>query len=132
MRYIILLVHVGGYLLNYINLVIEKLTLESVFDITLLIKYYCLQSLFAKVKPAFDAMGKKSFFLNDVGSGAKMKLVVNMIMGRYLFVTTVAFVILLMLNDVTICGILFFEHILQNVRLTLTASIGINWQLCCC
>jgi glyoxylate/succinic semialdehyde reductase len=43
-----------------------------------------LQSLFDKVKPAFDAMGKKSFYLNEVGSGAKMKLVVNMIMGRCL------------------------------------------------
>ncbi|KAE9463687.1 hypothetical protein C3L33_04421, partial [Rhododendron williamsianum] len=31
--------------------------------------------------PAFDVMGKKSFFLGKVGNGAKMKLVVNMIMG---------------------------------------------------
>ncbi|XP_024361826.1 glyoxylate/succinic semialdehyde reductase 1 [Physcomitrium patens] len=48
---------------------------------TLIILAAGSESLFAKVKPAFDAMGKKSFFLNDVGSGAKMKLVVNMIMG---------------------------------------------------
>lgn len=42
-----------------------------------------LQSLYDKAAPAFDAMGKKSFYLDDVGGGAKMKLVVNMIMGRY-------------------------------------------------
>lgn len=34
--------------------------------------------------PAFDVMGKKSFFLGDVGQGARMKLVVNMIMGSML------------------------------------------------
>jgi glyoxylate/succinic semialdehyde reductase len=32
--------------------------------------------------PAFDVLGKKSFFLGGIGNGAKMKLVVNMIMGR--------------------------------------------------
>jgi 3-hydroxyisobutyrate dehydrogenase-like beta-hydroxyacid dehydrogenase len=32
--------------------------------------------------PAFDVPGKKSFFLGEIGNGAKMKLVVNMIMGR--------------------------------------------------
>ncbi|KAJ7514121.1 hypothetical protein O6H91_23G028800 [Diphasiastrum complanatum] len=37
--------------------------------------------LYEEVIPAFNAMGKKSFYLGDVGNGAKMKLVVNMIMG---------------------------------------------------
>lgn len=32
--------------------------------------------------PAFGVIGKKSFYLGQVGNGAKMKLVVNMIMGR--------------------------------------------------
>eukprot|EP00850_Spirogloea_muscicola_P000869 SM000003S11114 [mRNA] locus=s3:1070989:1073514:+ [translate_table: standard] len=39
------------------------------------------EALFKTVAPAFDAMGKKSFFLGDLGNGARMKLVVNMIMG---------------------------------------------------
>ncbi|XP_057953389.1 glyoxylate/succinic semialdehyde reductase 1 [Malania oleifera] len=37
--------------------------------------------LYEEAIPAFNAMGKKSFFLGQVGNGAKMKLVVNMIMG---------------------------------------------------
>lgn len=37
--------------------------------------------LYDEILPAFDVMGKKSFFLGEVGNGAKMKLVVNMIMG---------------------------------------------------
>ncbi|KAL3531014.1 hypothetical protein ACH5RR_010336 [Cinchona calisaya] len=37
--------------------------------------------LYEEALPAFDVMGKKSFFLGNVGNGAKMKLVVNMIMG---------------------------------------------------
>lgn len=41
-----------------------------------------LQTLYEEVIPAFDVMGKKSFFLGEVGNGAKMKLVVNMVMGR--------------------------------------------------
>lgn len=40
------------------------------------------QSLYDEVTPAFDAMGKKAFYLGEVGHGARMKLVVNMIMGR--------------------------------------------------
>ncbi|KAL6338487.1 hypothetical protein AAG906_020583 [Vitis piasezkii] len=39
------------------------------------------KALFDEAIPAFDIMGKKSFFLGQVGNGAKMKLVVNMIMG---------------------------------------------------
>ncbi|XP_027335513.1 glyoxylate/succinic semialdehyde reductase 1-like isoform X1 [Abrus precatorius] len=37
--------------------------------------------LYEEAHPAFDVLGKKSFFLGAVGNGAKMKLVVNMIMG---------------------------------------------------
>lgn len=37
--------------------------------------------LYEAVLPAFDVLGKKSFFLGEVRNGAKMKLVVNMIMG---------------------------------------------------
>ncbi|BBN12266.1 glyoxylate/succinic semialdehyde reductase [Marchantia polymorpha subsp. ruderalis] len=39
------------------------------------------ESLFNDAGAAFDVMGKKSFFLGEVGNGARMKLVVNMIMG---------------------------------------------------
>ncbi|KAI3526401.1 hypothetical protein L1887_05653 [Cichorium endivia] len=39
------------------------------------------KGLYEEILPAFDVLGKKSFFLGQVGNGAKMKLVVNMIMG---------------------------------------------------
>ncbi|EYU46068.1 hypothetical protein ABFS82_04G076400 [Erythranthe guttata] len=39
------------------------------------------RALYDAIIPAFDIMGKKSFFLGQVGNGARMKLVVNMIMG---------------------------------------------------
>ncbi|KAJ8442924.1 hypothetical protein Cgig2_022290 [Carnegiea gigantea] len=39
------------------------------------------KSLFEKVGPLLDIMGKSKFYLGDVGNGAAMKLVVNMIMG---------------------------------------------------
>ncbi|KAD0221977.1 hypothetical protein R6Q59_026825 [Mikania micrantha] len=39
------------------------------------------KALYDGVLPAFDVLGKKSFYLGEVGNGAKMKLVVNMIMG---------------------------------------------------
>ncbi|KAA8543607.1 hypothetical protein F0562_021647 [Nyssa sinensis] len=42
------------------------------------------KALYEEAIPAFDVMGKKSFFLGQVGNGAKMKLVVNMIMGSML------------------------------------------------
>ncbi|KAF5177410.1 Glyoxylate/succinic semialdehyde reductase [Thalictrum thalictroides] len=42
------------------------------------------KTLYDEIIPAFDVMGKKSFFLGQVGNGAKMKLVVNMIMGSML------------------------------------------------
>ncbi|EMS62985.1 Putative oxidoreductase GLYR1 [Triticum urartu] len=38
-------------------------------------------ALYDDMVPAFDVLGKKSFFLGEMGNGAKMKLVVNMIMG---------------------------------------------------
>ncbi|XP_059626327.1 glyoxylate/succinic semialdehyde reductase 1-like [Cornus florida] len=40
-----------------------------------------VKALYEEALPAFDVMGKKSFFLGHVGNGAKMKLVVNKIMG---------------------------------------------------
>ncbi|KAK4483032.1 hypothetical protein RD792_010208 [Penstemon davidsonii] len=39
------------------------------------------KALYEEILPAFDVLGKKSFYLGQVGNGAKMKLVVNMIMG---------------------------------------------------
>lgn len=39
------------------------------------------KALYDEIMPSFDVMGKKAFFLGEVGNGAKMKLVVNMIMG---------------------------------------------------
>ncbi|CAL5196003.1 unnamed protein product [Lathyrus oleraceus] len=39
------------------------------------------KELYEEALPAFDVLGKKSFFLGEVGDGAKMKLVVNMVMG---------------------------------------------------
>ncbi|CAH9114324.1 unnamed protein product [Cuscuta epithymum] len=39
------------------------------------------KDLYSQLLPAFDVLGKKSFFLGQVGNGAKMKLVVNMIMA---------------------------------------------------
>ena len=39
------------------------------------------ESVFERVKPGLDAMGKASFFFGDVGQGSRVKLVVNMIMG---------------------------------------------------
>ena len=38
------------------------------------------QGLFDEASPAFAKMGKRSLFLGEVGAGARMKLVVNMIM----------------------------------------------------
>lgn len=39
------------------------------------------ESLYHEVSPILDIMGKSRFYLGDVGNGAAMKLVVNMIMG---------------------------------------------------
>lgn len=44
--------------------------------------YNLIQALYEVMVPVFDVLGKKSFFLGEVGKGARMKLVVNMIMGR--------------------------------------------------
>jgi len=38
-------------------------------------------SLYEEAAPALEIMGKKSFYLGDTGCGARMKLVINMIMG---------------------------------------------------
>ncbi|XP_071951517.1 uncharacterized protein [Antedon mediterranea] len=39
------------------------------------------KELYDECQSCFAAMGKKSFFLGDAGNGARMKLVLNMIMG---------------------------------------------------
>lgn len=39
------------------------------------------KSLCEEAQPCFDVLGKRTFFLGEVGSGARMKLVVNMMMG---------------------------------------------------
>lgn len=39
------------------------------------------ESLYKRVAPLLDVMGKSRFYLGDVGNGATMKLVVNMVMG---------------------------------------------------
>lgn len=39
------------------------------------------KTLFDEILPALEVMGKKSFYFGDAGTGAKTKLVVNMIMG---------------------------------------------------
>ncbi|KAJ8755761.1 hypothetical protein K2173_024305 [Erythroxylum novogranatense] len=39
------------------------------------------KSLYETVSPFLDIMGKSRFYLGDVGNGAAMKLVVNMVMG---------------------------------------------------
>jgi 3-hydroxyisobutyrate dehydrogenase-like beta-hydroxyacid dehydrogenase len=39
------------------------------------------ESLYHDAEPALDVMGKKSFYFGETGKGAKMKLVINMIMG---------------------------------------------------
>ena len=39
------------------------------------------RELFERVQAPLEVMGKASFFLGEVGAGANMKLVVNMVMG---------------------------------------------------
>lgn len=39
------------------------------------------ESLYREARTALQLMGKKSFYFTDVGQGAQMKLVINMIMG---------------------------------------------------
>jgi len=53
-------------------------------DGTLIILAAGDQSLYDDAKPAFDMMGKMSPYLGEVGQGANMKLVVNMMMGGML------------------------------------------------
>ncbi len=53
-------------------------------DGTLIILAAGDQSLYDDAKPAFEVMGKMSPYLGDVGQGANMKLVVNMMMGGML------------------------------------------------
>lgn len=39
------------------------------------------ESLYRQVQPALEAMGKQNVFLGEVGNGARMKLVINAMMG---------------------------------------------------
>ncbi len=50
-------------------------------DGTLIIMAAGSKELYEMASPAFQVMGKKHYFLGEVGRGAQMKLVVNMIMG---------------------------------------------------
>ncbi|RNC64962.1 MAG: NAD(P)-dependent oxidoreductase, partial [Desulfuromonadales bacterium] len=50
-------------------------------DGTLIILAAGDRTLYDEAMPGFEAMGKKTVFLGDVGKGAEMKLVVNMVMG---------------------------------------------------
>lgn len=53
-------------------------------DGTLIILAAGDESLYKDALPAFNAMGKMSPYIGEVGHGAKMKLVINMIMGGML------------------------------------------------
>lgn len=55
-------------------------------DGTLIILAAGDDSLYQEALPAFEVMGKMAPYLGEVGQGAKMKLVVNMIMGGMLSV----------------------------------------------
>lgn len=50
-------------------------------DGTLIILAAGDKSLYDEVKPAFEVLGKMAPYLGEIGQGARMKLVVNMIMG---------------------------------------------------
>lgn len=50
-------------------------------DGTLIILAAGDQGLFDQTLPLFEKMGKKSLFLGELGRGAEMKLIVNMVMG---------------------------------------------------
>ena len=39
------------------------------------------KDLFEESKECFDAMGKKTYYLGTLGKGARMKLVINAVMG---------------------------------------------------
>ena len=56
-------------------------TKKPAWDGTLVILAAGDHGLFEEVAPAFDKMGKKSFFFGEIGQAARMKLVINMIMG---------------------------------------------------
>jgi 3-hydroxyisobutyrate dehydrogenase-like beta-hydroxyacid dehydrogenase len=51
---------------------------------TLLILCGGEKALFDECKSCFDAMGKEAYYLGDVGQGARMKLVVNAVMGAHM------------------------------------------------
>ncbi|OEL32527.1 Glyoxylate/succinic semialdehyde reductase 1 [Dichanthelium oligosanthes] len=57
------------------------------------------KTLYDDMVPAFDVLGKKSFFLGEIGNGAKMKLVVNMIMGSISLLSIITSI--LMMNSLS-------------------------------
>lgn len=56
-------------------------TKQPAIDGTLIILAAGDESLFAEAAPLFEVMGKRSFYLGETGQAARMKLIVNMIMG---------------------------------------------------
>lgn len=56
-------------------------TKKPAIDGTLIILAAGDESLYGDAAPLFEVMGKRSFYLGETGQAARMKLVVNMIMG---------------------------------------------------
>ena len=65
------------------------------------------EALYTTCLEALEVMGKKSLFLGEVGAGARMKLVVNMVMGSMLAAYSEGFALAeaagLNLDDVMVC-----------------------------
>lgn len=75
-----LITHAGG---RFLEAPVSG-TKKPAEDGTLIILAAGDPSLYNDAKPAFEVMGKMSPYLGDVGQGANMKLVVNMMMGGML------------------------------------------------
>ncbi|GGN31640.1 MULTISPECIES: NAD(P)-dependent oxidoreductase [Marinomonas] len=75
-----LITHTGG---RFLEAPVSG-TKKPAEDGTLIILAAGDPSLYEDAKPAFEVMGKMSPYLGDVGQGANMKLVVNMMMGGML------------------------------------------------
>ncbi|WP_417526858.1 NAD(P)-dependent oxidoreductase [Marinomonas shanghaiensis] len=75
-----LITHAGG---RFLEAPVSG-TKKPAEDGTLIILAAGDPSLYEDAKPAFEVMGKMSPYLGDVGQGANMKLVVNMMMGGML------------------------------------------------
>jgi len=76
------LIQIPCYELSILRKIQEHKYALHIFLYVKVVDSFDMQALYDEALPAFDIMGKKSFFLGEVGNGAKMKLVVNMIMGR--------------------------------------------------